>query len=123
MTEARCGPITILSEPRTADNCINIAHRMSHWREDTVQKCLRRVVAAAIVLFILFATSSVPISYRALAQEAGCQTFPQTARTVCGPFLKYWLDNGGLDQNGYPISDQMQELSDTDGKTYTVQYF
>ncbi len=51
------------------------------------------------------------------------QTFPQTGQTVQGAFLRYWSSNGGLAQFGYPISGEMQEASDTDGKTYTVQYF
>lgn len=51
------------------------------------------------------------------------QAFPQTGKTLSGRFLSYWQQNGGLSQFGYPISPQMQERSDTDGKTYTVQYF
>jgi hypothetical protein len=38
------------------------------------------------------------------------------------PFLSYWKAGGGLAQFGYPLSEQLQEVS-TDGKTYTVQYF
>ncbi len=38
-------------------------------------------------------------------------------------FLEYWDENGGLAQQGFPISDEMTEVSDLDGKTYTVQYF
>ncbi|MEO5950939.1 MAG: copper resistance protein CopC, partial [Chloroflexia bacterium] len=52
-----------------------------------------------------------------------CVTFDQTKRSACGRFLEYWNANGGLAQQGYPISAEMQEKSDTDGKTYTVQYF
>ncbi|MDQ3705434.1 MAG: alpha/beta hydrolase [Chloroflexota bacterium] len=55
--------------------------------------------------------------------SAASQTFPQTGKTVQGVFLRYWSSNGGLAQFGYPISGEMQEASDTDGKTYTVQYF
>src|SRR6476469_9243637 len=51
------------------------------------------------------------------------RTFPETGKSVKGRFLQYWNANGGLAQQGYPISDEMQEKSDTDGKTYTVQYF
>jgi len=57
-----------------------------------------------------------------IAQGNG-QTFSQTGKTVIGKFLDYWNQHGGLAQEGYPISDQMQEVSDTDGKTYAVQYF
>jgi hypothetical protein len=49
--------------------------------------------------------------------------FPETGKTVTGRFLAYWSGNGGLAQQGFPISSEMQERSDTDGKTYTVQYF
>jgi hypothetical protein len=53
----------------------------------------------------------------------GSQTFAATSKTVNGVFLDYWNSNGGLAQQGYPISDMMQEQSQTDGKFYTVQYF
>jgi hypothetical protein len=55
--------------------------------------------------------------------QANQQTFPETGKTVRGRFLEYWNQNGGLPQQGYPISDEMQEKSDTDGKSYNVQYF
>jgi len=56
-------------------------------------------------------------------QTGDSRHFPETGQTVKGPFLKYWQEHGGLSQQGYPISAEMQERSDTDGKTYTVQYF
>ena len=49
--------------------------------------------------------------------------FPETNKSVQGRFLQYWTANGGLAQQGFPISEEMQEVSDTDGKAYTVQYF
>src|SRR5688500_3347270 len=55
--------------------------------------------------------------------QDGSRTFPETGKTVKGRFLQYWNENGGLAQQGLPITDEMQERSDTDGKTYTVQYF
>ena len=60
---------------------------------------------------------------RTLGNTTASQTFPQTGKTVQGAFMRYWSSNGGLAQFGYPISGEMQEASDTDGKTYTVQYF
>ena len=51
------------------------------------------------------------------------RTFPETGKVVSGRFLEYWTNNGGLAQQGYPISDEFQEKSELDGKTYTVQYF
>ena len=49
--------------------------------------------------------------------------FAETGKTLGGTFRKYWETHGGLAQQGFPISDEFQEVSDTDGKTYTVQYF
>jgi acetyl esterase/lipase len=61
---------------------------------------------------------------RTLAPPASTpRTFPETGKTVRGTFMRYWSLNGGLAQFGYPISDEIQEASETDGKTYTVQYF
>jgi iron complex transport system substrate-binding protein len=56
------------------------------------------------------------------AQESS-RTFPETGKTVKGKFLDYWTSHGGLAQQGLPISDEMQDVSDLNGKTYTVQYF
>lgn len=55
--------------------------------------------------------------------QGSSYTFPETGKTITGRFLQYWSDHGGLAQQGYPISDVMGEVSDTDGKVYTVQYF
>jgi hypothetical protein len=55
--------------------------------------------------------------------QSDSRTFPETGHTVQGPFLDYWNAHGGLALQGYPISDELQQASPTDGKTYTVQYF
>ncbi|HEX9990332.1 MAG TPA: hypothetical protein VGE45_17870 [Chloroflexia bacterium] len=59
-----------------------------------------------------------------LALTGACETFKETGRTMCGgPFQAYWQSHGGLAQQGYPISDEIREVSDLDGKEYVVQYF
>lgn len=55
--------------------------------------------------------------------QTGCRTFPETGKKVCGKFLTYWDQHGGLAQQGFPISDEFVELSDLNGQPYTVQYF
>ncbi len=55
--------------------------------------------------------------------SAGSMLFNETGKRVGGRFLEYWKANGGLAQQGLPISDEFQEKSDLDGKTYAVQYF
>jgi hypothetical protein len=49
--------------------------------------------------------------------------FPETGKSVSGRFLEYWEQNGGLAQQGFPISEPFIELSEVDGKAYLVQYF
>lgn len=57
------------------------------------------------------------------AAAVACQTFPVTGFQVCDPFLTYWQQNGGLAQQGYPISAEFDEVNPSDGKTYRTQYF
>ena len=78
-----------------------------------------RLIILALVVVVSFGGSGLT---RVKAQT-GSRIFPETGKTVSGDFLRYWDSHGGLPQYGYPISDQMMEQSETDGKTYTVQYF
>jgi branched-chain amino acid transport system substrate-binding protein len=70
---------------------------------------------------LLLLTALAPVG--AAQAQSGSRTFKETGKTVSGTFLQYWDAHGGLAQQGFPISDEMQEKSATDGKTYTVQYF
>lgn len=79
------------------------------------------VVAALLVMAV--AALFRPFNASPSFAQAGCQTFPETGKTVCDRFLQYWQAHGGLAQQGFPKSERMQEQSLTDGKTYTVQYF
>ena len=53
----------------------------------------------------------------------GSKYFPETGKRLGGPFLEYWQAHGGIAGQGYPISDELQEKNNLDGKLYTVQYF
>jgi WD40 repeat protein len=57
------------------------------------------------------------------AAAAECVTFPETGRRICDRFLEYWRQNGGLSQQGLPLTDLFDEVNPTDGKTYKTQYF
>jgi hypothetical protein len=81
------------------------------------------VVAMLLVAGGYFAGNRHLLSPTPLAAADDCQTFPETGFQACGAFLTYWKSHGGLAQQGFPISSPFQEKSDTDGKTYTVQYF
>src|SRR3954453_21542659 len=80
-----------------------------------------RVIALAVLVAASLCAPGLRVA--PTAAQAGSQTFPETGKTVQGKFLSYWNSHGGLAQQGYPISDEMQEKSDTDGKSYTMQYF
>ena len=78
------------------------------------------VVGGACILAVwLIVHSPTPPA----AAPAGCETFSQTSQTVCGRFLAYWREHGGLTQQGYPLSGELQEVSPINGQTYTTQYF
>ena len=49
--------------------------------------------------------------------------FAETGHSLKQSFLRFWLQEGGLAQYGYPISEEQPEISAADGKVYTVQYF
>jgi hypothetical protein len=53
----------------------------------------------------------------------GARYFPQTGHNLRNTFLAYWQAHGGLAIHGYPISEEFEEVSPDDGRTYVVQYF
>ncbi|MGI8587937.1 MAG: hypothetical protein ACR2M0_09670 [Chloroflexia bacterium] len=59
----------------------------------------------------------------AAATSPPSRYFPETKHTVGGEFLDYWERHGGLAQQGYPLTEQMDGISETDGKHYVMQYF
>ncbi|HET6261851.1 MAG TPA: hypothetical protein VFG99_06385, partial [Chloroflexia bacterium] len=65
----------------------------------------------------------VPVARSADADGKSKAWFQETRHSLSGKFLEQWNRYGGLAQFGFPLSEQFQEASPTDGKTYTVQYF
>jgi len=88
---------------------------------------MRRTIAVCTVLLLMLVSYGLGRTDvqqgNVGAADGDCQTFPQTGKSACGEFLAYWKTNGGLAQQGYPISDVFSEKSETDGNTYQVQYF
>lgn len=78
------------------------------------------ILVALTIVTIFYPATSLQMNANA---QAGCQRFDQTGHTLCGRFLQYWQQHGALAQQGYPVSEPFSEMSDTDGKLYTVQYF
>ncbi len=91
---------------------------------DLISFCRLRT-GGIVVRGVLFLALVVMLAPRdvAVRAQAASYTFPETGKTVKARFLEYWQERGGLAQQGYPISEEMQERSDTNGQTYTVQYF
>jgi hypothetical protein len=83
-------------------------------------KLFRITLSALLLALVGSYTLAGSASVRA---QNNCQSFKETGKSVCGKFLTYWNEHGGLRQQGYPISGEFQEVSDVDGKLYTVQYF
>src|SRR5437763_6268878 len=77
-----------------------------------------------ILIAALLLSGSVALAAgRPQAVAAAEQCFPATGRCISGLFYRYWQANGGLAQQGDPISDELDEVNPTDGRTYRAQYF
>ncbi|HVF99105.1 MAG TPA: hypothetical protein VND68_04650, partial [Chloroflexia bacterium] len=83
----------------------------------------RRFPKSPLAALLLVALLPAPQPATGNAVQPGCSLFKETGKAICGRFLEYWSSHGGLAQQGFPISDTLQEVSETDGQTYTVQYF
>src|SRR5919202_19660 len=81
------------------------------------------LVAVSLGLPAGLQATSAAVKGAAVATTAAEQCFPQTGKCVSGRFYDYWLANGGLAQQGYPITDEFDEVNPTDGQTYRTQYF
>src|SRR4051794_15747829 len=79
-----------------------------------------KLVAGWLILSFLLMGLAQPAHSQS---EGRTRYFPETGHSISGRFLSYWETHGGLAQQGLPLSDEIQEVSDIDGKTYTVQYF
>jgi hypothetical protein len=86
-----------------------------------------RQIALVAILSICLAPSvkaerATPLR-NAYQTEGNCRLFEYTGHQACSIFLRYWDSHGGLAQQGLPITEPISEVSETDGKTYLVQYF
>ena len=52
-----------------------------------------------------------------------CQEVSDSSPPVCGSFLNFWRQHGGLDQFGLPLAGAFGEKSLATGEVQTVQYF
>lgn len=80
----------------------------------------QRVGIAVVAALLLLPGIQLTASITAAAAD---QCFPETGKCMQGRFAQYWEEHGGLAQQGYPITDEFDEISSIDGKAYRVQYF
>lgn len=78
---------------------------------------------ALLMIGVVIGMAIGPLHTGASFAQGDCRTFPETGKQVCGRFLEYWTNNGGLAQQGLPLTNEFVEVSDLNGKSYTVQYF
>jgi len=83
-----------------------------------------RQFAVKIITFgaLLSTLLAVPIGASAQTDET-CEAFPETNQEICGQFLVYWEDNGGLPVFGLPLTTEFQELSSDTLTDHDVQYY
>lgn len=53
----------------------------------------------------------------------GCRYFEETGHNVCGAFLDFWNNNGGLAVFGLPLTEEFDEENFDTGEVYVTQYF
>lgn len=83
------------------------------------RRSLRSGVSVALIALLLGSGLALAGPRPAAAAEV---CFPQTNQCLEGVFLDYWLNRGGLELLGYPISPKMNEVNPTDQQVYLVQY-
>ncbi len=80
-------------------------------------------IAALLLLLTLLGALPVTWSQAQTATPELSRYFKETQHYVKGRFLLYWMSHGALEQQGYPLTEEINEQSDVNGKIYTVQYF
>lgn len=68
-------------------------------------------------------SGEAPFQWLAASPSPDLTFYPESGHTLGGGFRGFWSANGGVKTFGYPISEEFAEVSATDGKSYTVQYF
>jgi len=82
---------------------------------------LRNDALSALIVALALTPMVVLTNVTTVAAAERC--FPETGKCVSGLFYDYWLANGGLAQQGLPLTNEFDEPSPTNGVIYRVQYF
>ena len=82
---------------------------------------------AYVVQLTLFGATALGARPERFAAPAACAAectfYSETGHTLRGRFARYWAASGGLPVFGFPLTEEIREVSLTDGREYTVQWF
>lgn len=81
------------------------------------------ITASTLALALAVAIMALLQAPTASLAQVGDHNFTETGHVVPAIFYQYWLSHGGLEQQGYPITDAKMEKNSVDGKEYLTQYF
>ena len=84
-----------------------------------MKKCILYFTACLVAAGLLASQTSGAST----TSQNECLVFKETGKSLCNTFYSYWNTHGGVPQQGFSVSEEVQEVSQTDGKTYTVQCF
>src|SRR4051794_36066343 len=92
---------------KSSNYAIRTTH-FSHASRITFHSSSFRLLSLLVALVL----ACTPLAAGRLAASPTAQSdsrlFPETGKTVRGKFLTYWNGHGGLPQQGFPISEEMQ---------------
>ena len=92
---------------------------------DVMLKRNLKVIVAVLMTLVLTSVFK-PLAFIEAAYQPtqeGCRIFKETQRVICGRFLEYWQQHGGLAIFGYPVSNEFLERSGAGNLERMVQYF
>ncbi|MEO8286986.1 MAG: hypothetical protein ABI670_11180 [Chloroflexota bacterium] len=81
------------------------------------------ITASTLALALTFAVIMLLQAPATSMAQTGDHNFSETGHVVPAIFYQYWLSHGGLEQQGYPVTDAKMEKNSVDGKEYLTQYF
>jgi hypothetical protein len=103
-----------------------------------MRKLLPRLVWLTLAALVVMSGGGVGASHQTTIQparptlltdpvpdpkQAGVRWFEPTGHTLRGAFLDYWTRYGGLEQFGYPLTEEFFEPVGPENKQHRVQYF
>jgi hypothetical protein len=82
-----------------------------------------RLVLSRLGAIVSAGRSEPAFAWLSAAPDPSRSFFRESGHSLGGAFGWFWQTRGALAVFGYPISEEFQEASQADGRTYLVQYF